>query len=70
MPETLKMAPSEVRSRLERGEMPTVLDTRGRASHARSRERIEGDVRVEGTRGLPSALPFLPRDGWILAYCT
>ncbi|HET9225061.1 MAG TPA: hypothetical protein VFR31_00220 [Thermoanaerobaculia bacterium] len=50
--------------------MPTVLDTRGRAAHARSRERIEGDVRVEGTRGLPSALPFLPRDGWILAYCT
>ena len=70
MPETLKMAPAEVRKRLQEGETPTILDTRGRAAHARSRERIEGDVRVEGTRGLPSALPLLPRDGWLLAWCT
>ena len=70
MPETLKMAPAEVRRRLERGETATVLDVRGRAAHARSPERIEGDLRVEGTRGLPAALGLLPREGWILAYCT
>jgi hypothetical protein len=70
MPETLKSTPTEVRRRLERGESVTVLDTRGRAAHARSAERIEGDVRVEGTRGLPAVLGSLPRDGWLLAYCT
>ncbi|HEX5715786.1 MAG TPA: hypothetical protein VF179_06485 [Thermoanaerobaculia bacterium] len=72
MPETLKMAPAEVRRRLECGENVTVLDTRGRAAHARSNERIEGDLRVEGTRGLPQVLgriSQIPR-GWILAYCT
>jgi hypothetical protein len=69
MPETLKMAPAEVRRRLEHGENVTVLDSRGRAAHARSDERIEGDLRVEGTRGLPQVLGRLPQ-GWILAYCT
>ena len=69
MPETLKMAPMEVRRRLEQGENVTVLDTRGRAAHARSSERIAGDLRVEGTRGLPEVLGQLS-PGWILAYCT
>jgi hypothetical protein len=69
MPETLKMAPSEARQRLERGENVTVLDSRGRSAYARSSERVEGDVRVEGTRGLPQVLGQLPK-GWILAYCT
>lgn len=72
MPETLKMAPSEARRRLERGENVTVLDSRGRAAHARSDERIEGDLRVEGTRGLPQVLDRISQipKGWILAYCT
>ena len=70
MPETLKMAPSEVRRRLERGENVTVLDARGRAAHARSGDKVEGDLRVEGTRRLPEVLGLLPRRGWILAYCT
>jgi hypothetical protein len=69
MPETLKMAPAEVRRRLEQGKNVTVLDARGRSAYARSGERIEGDRRVEGTRGLPQVLGQLPR-GWILAYCT
>lgn len=69
MPETLKMAPSEARRRLEQGENVTVLDSRGRSAYARSSERIEGDLRVEGTRGLPQVLGQLPK-GWILAYCT
>ncbi|HWM90636.1 MAG TPA: hypothetical protein VN493_07705 [Thermoanaerobaculia bacterium] len=70
MPETLKISPGEVRRRLERGESATVLDVRGRSAYARSGERIEGDLRAEGTRGLPGMLDRLPRDGWILAYCT
>ncbi|MEA2561951.1 MAG: hypothetical protein QOH06_3455 [Acidobacteriota bacterium] len=72
MPETLKMAPEEVRRRLEQGENVTVLDSRGRAAHARSNERIEGDLRVEGTRGLPQVLGRISQipQGWILAYCT
>lgn len=70
MPETLKLTPAEVRRRLEQGENVTVLDARGRAAHARSEERIEGDLRVEGTRRLPEILALLPRGGWILAYCT
>jgi len=70
MPKTLKSTPAEVRRRLEQGESVTVLDARGRAARARSAERIEGDVRVEGSRGVPAVLDLLPRDGWILAYCT
>ena len=72
MPETLKMDPSEVRRRLEQGENVTVLDSRGRAAHARSSERVEGDLRVEGTRGLPQVLDRISQipKGWILAYCT
>ena len=70
MPETFKMAPAEVRRRLELGENVTVLDARGRAARTRSEERIEGDLRVEGTRGLPQVLGLLPRGGWLLAYCT
>lgn len=69
MPETLKLTPAEVRRRLERGENVTVLDARGRAARARSGERITGDLRVEGTRGLPEVLGRLSQ-GWILAYCT
>ena len=72
MPETLKMAPAEARRRLEQGENVTVIDTRGRAAHARSDERIDGDLRVEGTRGLPQVLGRIRQipQGWILAYCT
>ena len=69
MPEALKIAPAEVRRRLEEGENVTVVDARGRSAYARSGERIAGDLRVEGTRGLPPVLSQLPR-GWILAYCT
>lgn len=69
MPETLKMTPAEVRRRLEEGENVTVLDARGRSAYARSNERIAGDLRAEGTRGLPQVLGQLPR-GWLLAYCT
>lgn len=71
MPDALKIPPAEVRRRLEGGEPVTVLDVRGRSAYARSGERIEGDLRVEGTRGLTEEVTGrLPRDGWILAYCT
>ena len=70
MPRSLKMTPAEVRRRMEGGETVTVLDARGQASHNRSRERIEGDLRVRGSRGVPEVIDLLPRDGWILAYCT
>lgn len=72
MPDSLKMSPSEVRRRLERGDSATVLDARGRAAYARSGERIEGDLRVEGTRGLPEVLGRISQipQGWLLAYCT
>jgi len=72
MPESVKIPASEVRRWLERGEpVPViVLDARGRSAHARSSERIEGDLRVEGTRGLSEVLGKLSRDGRILAYCT
>lgn len=72
MPDSLKMSPSEVRRRLQRGDSATVLDARGRAAHARSGERIEGDLRVEGTRGLPEVLGRISQmpQGWLLAYCT
>jgi hypothetical protein len=71
MPESLKIAPREVRRRLETGETATVLDVRGRSAYARSGERIEGDLRIEGTRGLTEEVTGrLPRYGWILAWCT
>jgi hypothetical protein len=70
MPESVKIPASEVRRWLETGEPVTMLDARGRSAYARSGERIEGDLRVEGTRGLPEVLGELSRNGRILAYCT
>ncbi|HKI02845.1 MAG TPA: hypothetical protein VKK31_12795 [Thermoanaerobaculia bacterium] len=53
----------------ERGEPLTVLDARGRAAFARGAERVAGDVRAEGSKELSWA-GALPREGWLLAYCT
>lgn len=65
----LFLAPFEVRHLLDAGEPVVVLDARGRAAFARSRERISGDVRAPGTRDLGWAAG-LPPDAWLLAYCT
>lgn len=48
----------------------TVVDVRGSAAFSRSGERVEGDLRVEGSKGVPEIVDRLPRHGWILAYCT
>lgn len=65
----LTIDPSEVRRLLAAGEPVIVLDARGRAAFARSRERVAGDLRAPGTRDLGWAAG-LPRDAWLLAYCT
>lgn len=78
MPETtsnalrddLLMAPAGIRRLLEQGRSVTVVDVRGSAAFSRSEERVEGDLRVEGTRGVPEILDRLSRHAWILAYCT
>lgn len=65
----LLLSPQEVQRLLAQGEPVTVLDARGRAAWARSGERIEGDLRVPG-RDLTELIPRLPREGWLIAYCT
>lgn len=59
---------SEVRRLLERGEPVTAVDARGRIAFLRGPERVEGDLRAEG-RDLAWA-EGLPKDAWLLAYCT
>lgn len=63
------ISPSEVRELLSRGEPVTVLDARGQAAHARSAERVAGDLRAE-SRDLSELIPKLRRDAWLIAYCT
>lgn len=65
----LTFDPAEVRRLVDAGEPVIVLDARGRAAFVRSYERIAGDVRAPGTRDLGWAAG-LPRDAWLLAYCT
>jgi hypothetical protein len=61
--------PSEIHRLLDAGAPVIVLDARGQTAFARSRERVAGDVRAPGTRDLGWAAG-LPRDTWLLAYCT
>lgn len=65
---TVLISSSEIRNLLERGEPVTAVDARGRIAFLRSPERVEGDLRTEG-RDLAWA-EGLPKDAWILAYCT
>lgn len=65
----LLIDPPEVRRLLDRGETVVVLDARGRAAYARSSLHVAGDVRAPGTRDLAWA-EGLPRDAWLLAWCT
>lgn len=78
MPETpsdgvrddLLIAPEDIRRLLEQGRAVTVVDTRGSAAFSQSGERVEGDLRVLGSKGVPEIVGRLPRHAWILAYCT
>jgi hypothetical protein len=65
---TVLISSSEIRSLLERGETVTAVDARGRIAFLRGPERVEGDLRAEG-RDLAWA-EGLPKDAWLLAYCT
>jgi len=72
MPESdvppLLISPEEIRRLRERGELVMVLDARGRAAFTRAAERVAGDLRAE-SKDLSWA-GALPREGWLLAYCT
>ena len=66
---SLLLEPEDVRRLREKGERVIVLDARGSAAFARSSERVEGDVRVTGKDPLEWA-GELPRDAWLVAWCT
>jgi hypothetical protein len=72
MPESdispLLISPEEIRRLREDGQPLTVLDARGRAAFAHAAERVAGDLRAEGKD--ISFADVLPREGWLLAYCT
>lgn len=61
--------PDQIRRLLERSERVVVLDARGRAAYARAVERVDGDVRAPG-KDASGWGDDLPRDAWLLAYCT
>ena len=62
------ISPAEVGRLRELGEPIRVLDARGRAAFAHGDERVAGDVRAEGKD--VSWAGALPREAWLLAYCT
>jgi rhodanese-related sulfurtransferase len=65
----LLLEPEDVRRLRAAGEPVVVLDARGSAAYARSPERVEGDVRVTSKDPLEWA-GDLPRDAWLVAWCT
>lgn len=66
---SLLLDPEDVRRLLARGEPVIAIDARGSAAYARSPERVEGDVRVTGKDPAGWA-GELPREAWLLAWCT
>ncbi|HKV10638.1 MAG TPA: hypothetical protein VJ725_21025 [Thermoanaerobaculia bacterium] len=66
---SLLLDPEDVRRLREQGERVIVLDVRGSVAFARSSERVEGDVRVTGRDPMDWA-GELPRDAWLVAWCT
>jgi hypothetical protein len=66
---TFLISPEEIRRLLDRGDEPlAVIDARGRAAFAHAAERVAGDLRAEGKD--VAFADALPREGWLLAYCT
>lgn len=65
----LLLTPAAVRRLLAAGERVTVLDARGSAAYAKAGERVAGDLRLP-PREAGARAAELPRDGWLLAYCT
>jgi len=72
MPESdvsqLLISPEEVRRLREDGQSLAIIDSRGRAAFAHAAERVAGDLRAEGKD--VAFADALPREGWLLAYCT
>ena len=72
MPESdvspLLISPEEVRGLRETGKPLAVIDARGRAAFAHAAERVAGDLRAEGKD--VAFADALPREAWLLAYCT
>ena len=69
MPFKFLLAANEVTRLVERDLPFRVIDVRGRAAYRRSPERVEGDLRPHGV-GMMNLLDGLPRDTWLLLYCT
>ena len=69
MPFKFLLTPDEVTRLVERDLPFRVIDVRGRAAYRRSPERVDGDLRPHGV-GMMNLINGLPRDTWLLLYCT
>lgn len=63
-----RVTPAQVQERLSRGEKLTVVDVRSKRSY--EREHIEGAVAMPAAEMKKEAAPGLPRDAWVVLYCT
>ena len=68
-PNVARIAPEEVKARLDRGENILFLDTRSAEAWAKSDLRISGSVRLL-SREVGNHLRVLPRDRTFVTYCT
>jgi hypothetical protein len=67
--EVRRLLEAELQAGPRAGKTVDVVDARGRSSYARSSRRVEGDVRVLGSRDVPRILPRLSPDRPVLVYC-
>ena len=69
MPHNLRIAADELKRRMDKGEEFTMIDVRNPNAWAEARDMASGAVRV-ALDGADEALPRIPRDKPIVAYCT
>ncbi|MFP5502630.1 MAG: rhodanese-like domain-containing protein [Candidatus Sericytochromatia bacterium] len=66
--EPAQITPAEVQARLAKGEKLVVADVRSKRSY--SKEHIDGAVALPVAELSKDVKPGLPKDAWVVLYCT
>jgi len=69
MPEGLRIGADELKQRIQSGEEFTIVDVRNPQAWAAAPDMASGAIRVAADEA-EDALPRIPRDKPIVAYCT